>query len=124
MIKKLHHVGLGVIDIDSAIREYENLGFSLDAQFDMSEDSIRGAMLYTPDGNSMVELIECNDPQSRLGQKAKNHIGFETDDIDADVKELMGKGLSVSWPKQISATEEFIYLEDSNGNQIELIQIK
>lgn len=72
----------------------------------------------------MIELIECNDPKSQLGQKAKNHIGFETDDIDADVKEFMSKGLAVSWPKQISATEEFIYLEDSNGNQIELIQIK
>jgi Glyoxalase/Bleomycin resistance protein/Dioxygenase superfamily len=122
MLIKLHHVGIESENLENSIEQYKLLGYFLNERFNMPEHSIKGAMLSSPDKEVMLELIECKNPSSELGIKAKNHFAFLSDDIDQDIKSMIDAGFMISYPKVTSQEEVFIYLEDINKNQIELIQ--
>jgi catechol 2,3-dioxygenase-like lactoylglutathione lyase family enzyme len=82
------------------------------------------------------ELLEYQEPRGELRAREPNHTGsahlcFFTDDIDADTDRLAAAGVSVrsegGRPQRVSGGPNdggaCVYLEDPDGNPVELIQL-
>jgi methylmalonyl-CoA/ethylmalonyl-CoA epimerase len=97
MIRRLDHIAIAVADIDGAIRRFaEDLGVPLAGREDVPTESTSTAFL--PIEGTRIELVH---PMGGAGPIAKflekkgpglHHLCFETDDLDADVERLRGKG--------------------------------
>ena|SRR3990167_9443052 len=122
MIKGLHHVGIGVADLDKTIGDYEKIGFEVKKRFTKDDVKARAALVVK--GNSAIELFEFKDPVNELAQKISNHFALETDNLDSDLKKLVDIGYKVSIPvAEGVSVKRFVYVEDENNNQIELVEL-
>jgi catechol 2,3-dioxygenase-like lactoylglutathione lyase family enzyme len=92
MLKRVHHVGYRVDDLERAIAMYES-AFG-------GRVTLRGAMrggaaqvAFVVSGETMVELIE---PADKTGIAGKglvyDHIGYAVSDLDAAMANLRAKG--------------------------------
>lgn len=87
-IKRIHHVGLVVADLEQAYRFWRQaLGLELIREAILAEQGVRAALLRL--GSSQIELLQ---PLSATGAVARflartggglHHICFETGDIEA-----------------------------------------
>lgn len=139
MITGLHHVGLGVRDLDSAIRFYENVaGFSVVSRYSLDADSPLRDRLNT--GNLPVEIaliagpngyVECVAPAS-TSDRSKNsdppintsgirHFCIQNQDCDmlaTGVKNANGTLLAD--PLDLGTGNQYAYARDGEGNIIEI----
>ncbi|HLH76850.1 MAG TPA: methylmalonyl-CoA epimerase [Candidatus Binataceae bacterium] len=85
-IKRIHHVGLAVADLEQAYRFWRDaLGLELMREAVLEEQDVRAALLRL--GSSRIELLQ---PRSNSGAVARflarggglHHICFETGDIE------------------------------------------
>ncbi len=121
MIGKFLHTGFEVNDLEEAIKFYKNLGFNLEKQFDKSEPKAKAAHVMNEDGTTF-ELWQFIDKDHPQVQYIRQHIAFETDDLDGDIKKLIESGCKVVIPKTKSMTLTYIFVLDSSGKCIELGQ--
>jgi len=121
MIVGLHHVALGVPDLDDGIAFYtEHFGFELGS-------AARGAMLKT--SNAFVELWQyeepapverCADPNDR----GYVHICLQVRDIEVEHKRLTEAGMTFVGPPVDFGTSSAIYGRDPFGNVVELYELR
>jgi methylmalonyl-CoA/ethylmalonyl-CoA epimerase len=100
MLKRIHHVGVVVPDLEAGLRFWrDTLGLRLTKSATIEEQGVRAALLKI--GESEIELLE---PINRDGGVAKflarrggglHHVCFETDDVERELDAAKAKGIQL-----------------------------
>ena len=115
-LKNINHITYNVRNKDAALKWYtEVLGLK---QIPKMVDSDRLYWLQLPSG-AMVHIIENADGPSA----PSHHTAFEVDDLDAARDAMVGKGLEVTEIQTRHDGQRACYLEDPDGNRIELCTV-
>lgn len=129
-IRRLHHVGLVVADLEQAYRFWRDaLGLELIREAILAEQGVRAALLRL--GNSQIELLQ---PLSASGAVARflartggglHHMCFET----ADIEGAMARARELELPLIDSSPREglagricFLHPSASHGVLIEYVE--
>jgi methylmalonyl-CoA epimerase len=130
MLRKIHHVGIVVRNLDEAYTFYrDTLGLNVHKQAVVEEQGVKAALLTI--GNSEIELLE---PINENGGVAKflerrgeglHHVCFETDDVAAELAATKAKGIAVidqAPRKGLAGMICFLHPKANNGVLIEYAQ--
>jgi methylmalonyl-CoA/ethylmalonyl-CoA epimerase len=100
MLKKIHHVGIVVRDIEAAYAFYrDTLGLSVHKQDILPDQGVKAALLTI--GSSEIELLEPIDTQSGVARflerrgEGLHHLCFETDNVTQELDDAKAKGIAV-----------------------------
>jgi len=133
MLGIIHHVGIVVVDIERAARDYsQRLGYRIDGP--VVHDPIQTALvqfLSASDGTTKLELVTPDGPGSKLVNALKkggglNHLAFATSTIEDDCNALSEKGLFVLQRPVVAAAFEgrrIAWLMGRDGIPVELIEV-
>ena len=140
MITGMDHAGVVVLDLERAIQFYTDaLGLKLRGTFEAEGAAtsevvgyeaarLKGAQLETPDGQ-VVELLEyiippaAQRPSEERSLQGASHLGFTVDDIQRAYETLISRGgRKLNPPVQASLEVKVCYLQDPEGNWIELVE--
>jgi methylmalonyl-CoA epimerase len=132
MIKKVNHIAIAVKDLDQAAKFYQNtLGLSLSGVEVVAEQKTKVGFFKI--GESNIELVQPAEPGSPLDKFLEtrgpgiHHICLEVDDIEAEIKSLLDKGVPMIDQKpRLGAHHSkvaFIHPKSSNGVLIELVEL-
>lgn len=132
MIKRIHHIGIGVRDLSEAIRFYTDT-FGVELVDQVCWPGLKAALFSA--GEVILELIEPIEPQSEVAESLErlvnergggvHHLCFEVDDIEADVERLREKGVQMigEAPQQAAGgTIAWLAEKTLDGMMIELCQ--
>jgi len=122
----VHHIAIITDDYFESKRFYtEILGFTVTAETYRKERSSYKLDLAI-DGKYQIELFSFPDPAERASYpeaKGLRHLAFATRDIEADVKELRGKGVVTEDIRVDEFTgKRFCFFSDPNGQPLELYE--
>ncbi len=130
MIKKVHHVGIVVRDIEQAMRFYrDTLGLALHKMELIPEQGVKAALLTL--GDSEIELLEPtvadNGVARYLERKGEglHHICFHVDDVERDLADLRGSGTElIDQETRIGIAGRICFLHPNamDGTLVELCQ--
>lgn len=100
MLKKIHHVGVVVPNLDASLRFWrDTLGLHLTRSATIEEQGVRAALLKV--GESEIELLEPLDAENGVGKFLARHGGglhhvcFETDDVARELDAARAKGIQL-----------------------------
>jgi methylmalonyl-CoA/ethylmalonyl-CoA epimerase len=95
--RRIHHVGVAVENLDSALNTYERLfGAQVEHRATVDGQGVRAASVRVGDGR--VELLEPLGEDTPVGRflakrgPGMHHIAYEVDDLGATLTELAGAG--------------------------------
>ena len=131
MIKRLDHIAIAVPDLEAAIRRFtDDLGLPLGGQEDVP--AAQTTTVFVPAGETRIELIHPLDGEGPVAKYLDkrggglHHLCFETDDIDADMEMLRGKGYQfltdAPTPGAHDTRVAFIHPRSCGGVLIELAE--
>jgi methylmalonyl-CoA/ethylmalonyl-CoA epimerase len=93
----IHHLGVAVDGLDSAIERYRALfGAAVERRERVDEQGVEAASLRI--GGSRVELLEPLDPDTPVGRflarrgPGMHHVAFQVDDVAAELERLRAQG--------------------------------
>jgi methylmalonyl-CoA epimerase len=93
----IHHLGVAVEDLDSALSTYERLfGAQLEHRETVTEQGVEAASLRI--GSDRVELLAALGDDTPVGKflakrgPGMHHVAFEVDDVGAAIDELTAEG--------------------------------
>jgi methylmalonyl-CoA/ethylmalonyl-CoA epimerase len=93
----IHHLGVAVDDLDSALSTYERLfGAELEHRETVEEQGVEAASLRI--GSDRVELLAALGEDTPVGKFLSNrgpgmhHVAYEVDDVGAALDELAAEG--------------------------------
>jgi len=93
----IHHLGVAVDDLDSALETYERLfGAEVEHQATVDDQGVRAASLRIGDGR--VELLEALGQDTPVGRflakrgPGMHHVAYEVNDLRATLAELRKEG--------------------------------
>jgi methylmalonyl-CoA/ethylmalonyl-CoA epimerase len=96
VIEKIHHVGIAVHDLETALKFYrDTLGLHVHARDTVEDQGVTAALLTI--GQSEIELLQPLSPDSPIGKflerkgEGLHHICFQTPDVDAELAMLKQK---------------------------------
>jgi methylmalonyl-CoA/ethylmalonyl-CoA epimerase len=132
MIKKIHHLAFAVNDLEAGARFYRDvLGLAFSGPETVVAQKAKVGFLEI--GESSIELVQPTEEGSPLTKflKAKgpgmHHICFEVDDIEAEVKVLMKRGVAMvdekPRPGARGSKVAFIHPSATSGVLIELCEL-
>src|SRR2546423_9601026 len=114
MLTRFSHVMMYVYDLDRAVKWYtEILGFRI--QFVAPKHY---ASLFHERMKCRLDLHPTSAGNPNVGHGPIAY--FSTDDIDRDVAELRGKGVTVEDPRTEGSSPRFCGFKDSEGNWLGL----
>ncbi|MBT4162024.1 MAG: glyoxalase/bleomycin resistance/dioxygenase family protein [Gammaproteobacteria bacterium] len=141
MIVGIHHIAVGVDDLDKAVTFYtEGLGFELVQQSELDNQpqvdqviglknvKARQAMLKA--SNAHIEVFEYANPEpkdlrSRPCDYGYPHFALQVDDIQSEYERLQQHGMTFAAEVvHFGEASSAIYGKDPFGNVIELYEIK
>ena len=141
MIKALHHTGFVVRDRDEAvafyrdvvglrvISEYGRKGAGFDQVVGYEGTELRSAVLDLGDGH-ILELIQYVNPAPHERPTEERnvlgaaHLSFQVDDIEETFRRLSEGGAKVlNPPAELAPGRIGCYLQDPQGNWLELMQL-
>ena len=142
MIKSMYHTGLVVQDLDKSVqfyrdviglkvvRELERNGGPIAQVVGYPDAHLRGAMLgLEGEEGNILELIQylnpiaASRPTTERSVLGGSHIAFYVDDIEQAFQELVSNGgQPLNPPVEIAPGRSGCYMQDPDGNWIELIQ--
>jgi len=121
MVKGLAHICFVVHDLDAAIAFYrDRLGFTPAFDF-TNEKGERYGVYMRIGGRSFIELFR-GEPEARSAKQSYQHFCLEVADIQCTVRELRQAGVEVSEVKMGADNSWQAWLQDPDGNRIELHQ--
>lgn len=128
---KIHHIGYLVKRIDSAIGEFEKLGYRLHAPIVL--DETRGAYIcFMNNCGYCIELISPVNKQSPiygLMDKHKNspyHICYEAEDFEAAIHKLCNEGFMIFQspsPAPAIGGNRVAFLVNADIGMIEVLEV-
>lgn len=100
MLKRIHHVGIVVPDLEKAMGLWRDLlGLSLTKSATIQEQGVKAALLK--DGDSEIELLEPLNPDNGVGKflarrgGGLHHVCFETEDVVRELEGARAKGIQL-----------------------------
>jgi catechol 2,3-dioxygenase-like lactoylglutathione lyase family enzyme len=119
MVKGLAHICFVVKDLEASIAFYrDRLGFT--PAFDFTNDKgERYGVYLRVGGRSFIELFK-GEVEARAAKQSYSHFCLEVDDIQGTARQLRAAGLEVSEVKMGMDNSWQAWLEDPDGNRIEL----
>jgi methylmalonyl-CoA/ethylmalonyl-CoA epimerase len=100
MLKKIHHVGVVVPDLDEAMKLWrDTLGLHLTKSMVVQDQGVKAALLQA--GETEIELLEPINPENGVGKfLAKrggglHHVCFATDDVALELEAARAKGIQL-----------------------------
>ena len=100
MLKKIHHVGVVVPNLEQAMALWRDLlGLRLIKSQTMQDQGVKAALLQA--GESEIELLEPLSPDNGVGKfLAKrggglHHLCFETEDVERELDGAKAKGIQL-----------------------------
>jgi methylmalonyl-CoA/ethylmalonyl-CoA epimerase len=100
MLKKIHHVGVVVPNLDQAMVLWRDvLGLHLTKSAVIQDQGVRAALLLA--GESEIELLEPLNPDNGVGKflarrgGGLHHVCFETDDVTRELDGARAKGIQL-----------------------------
>jgi methylmalonyl-CoA/ethylmalonyl-CoA epimerase len=100
MIKRVHHVGVVVRDIDQSMRFWrDTLGLQVHKVQTINEQGVRAALMTV--GDSEIELIEPTVPDNGVARyldakgEGLHHVCFQVGSVDADLAALRAQGVEM-----------------------------
>ena len=130
MIQKIHHIGIGVRNLEEALRFYrDTLGLPVHKQAIVEEQGVKAALLTI--GDSEIELLEPLGPETAVGRflerrgEGLHHVCLQTDDISAELEVLKAKGVELidQQPRRgLAGLVAFLHPRSTRGVLVELAQ--
>jgi methylmalonyl-CoA/ethylmalonyl-CoA epimerase len=100
MLKKIHHVGVVVPDLEQAMGLWRDvLGLHLTKSEVIQDQGVKAALLKV--GESEIELLEPLNPENGVGKflarrgGGLHHVCFETDDVARELEGARAKGIQL-----------------------------
>jgi methylmalonyl-CoA/ethylmalonyl-CoA epimerase len=100
MLKRIHHVGVVVSNLESGLRFWrDTLGLHFTKSATIEEQGVRAALLKV--GDSEIELLEPLSPDNGVGRflarrgGGLHHLCFETDDVACELDGARSKGIQL-----------------------------
>ncbi len=131
MIKRIHHVGVVVKNLDEALDLYvNNLGFKA-SKIMIADKGEKFRTVMVSLGEVTLELIEPMDGKGGIQNfletrgEGIHHISLEVDDIRAELNTLGAKGIKFLFkePEQVEGTlVTFVHPKSTRGVLMELLQ--
>jgi len=98
MLKKIHHVGIVVHNLDEAYHFYRDaLGLHVHKTAEVHDQGVRAALLTV--GHSEIELLEPIDPKGTVARflekrgEGMHHVCFETDNLERELAAAKATGI-------------------------------
>lgn len=112
MYRGIHHLGIGVKDLNKAVKFYQDvLDFELEKKLDWSDSGLKAAIFSV--GETKLEFIEAINPKGEIAQSLAeavnlkdgivHHLCLSVSDIDETIVRLMSKGIKMINEKPIKA---------------------
>ncbi|HUN59028.1 MAG TPA: methylmalonyl-CoA epimerase [Candidatus Binataceae bacterium] len=100
MLKKIHHVGVVVPNLEEAMKFWRDLlGLHLTKTATIQDQGVKAALLQV--GASEIELLEPINPDNGVGKflarrgGGLHHLCFETDDVAQELEGARAKGVGL-----------------------------
>jgi methylmalonyl-CoA/ethylmalonyl-CoA epimerase len=100
MLKKIHHVGIVVPNLEKAMSFWRDLlGLALVKAAVVQDQGVKAALLKA--GDSEIELLEPLVAENGVGKflarrgGGLHHVCFETDDVDGELSRARAKGIQL-----------------------------
>lgn len=100
MLKKIHHVGVVVPDLDKAMSLWRDLlGLHFTKSQTVQDQGVKAALLRV--GESEIELLEPLSPDNGVGKflarrgGGLHHVCFETEDVERELDGAKAKGIQL-----------------------------
>lgn len=128
-ILRIDHLGIAVPSLAEAVKAYEALGFTVEAEHEVPTEKVKTAFL--PVGESHLELLEPTDESSVVARflqsrKGLHHVCLLVDDLEAALAELRARGVElldqVPRPGAGGCKVAFIHPRAAGGVLLELKQ--
>jgi len=130
MIKKVHHVGVVVRDMEQAMRFYrDTLGLPVHKLQTIQEQGVEAALLTL--GDSEIELLEPVVPDTGIARylerkgEGLHHVCFQVDDVERALFDLKEKGTElIDQQTRIGIAGRICFLHPTamDGTLVELCQ--
>ena len=107
----VHHVAIGVNDVDAAVEFYGWLGLR---PLPRPDFGFPGAWLQA--GAQQVHLLQTDvEPPTAI-----NHYAFHVDDLDATLELLAAHGVEARRSMRVEGAGKQAFVKDPSGNAVEL----
>jgi len=100
MLKRIHHVGIVVPDLEKAMGLWRDLlGLSLTKSATIQDQGVKAALLKA--GDSEIELLEPLNPDNGVGKFLSrrggglHHVCFETEDVARELEAARATGIQL-----------------------------
>lgn len=130
MIGPVHHIGIAVKDLTTALDTYRSLGLTTEYVEDLPERGVRVAFLRA--GPVYLELVEPLDSQGTVAKfldhrgEGLHHVAFRTEDIATELVDLERAGFEpvdrVPRAGSHGRLVAFLRPQSAHGVLIELVQ--
>jgi len=128
---RINHLGIASKALDEAVARMDRLfGMEVGHIEEVPEQKVRTAFFQV--GPSNLEYLESTDPEGPVGKFLEkrgpgvHHLAFEVDDVEAAVRELLGKGVrmidQVPRDGAHGCRIAFLHPSETGGVLIELCQ--
>jgi catechol 2,3-dioxygenase-like lactoylglutathione lyase family enzyme len=143
VITGVHHFSLSVLDVDRSLAFYRDFGFELVSDREVDGDYVE-VITGVPNAHIRIthlsgfghnlELLEYKRPRGAARARGfedvgSAHVCLLTDDLDAECERLRARGVLFRSPGPVTTTSgpnrggKGIYVEDPDGNGVEIIQL-
>ena len=119
---KPEHIGIYASDSDTLSKWYiDKLGFSIIRT--LEKEGRPTIYFLEAEGGVVVEILPTSGDRSdrKLNEPGFSHLGMLVDDFDKAVSSLESKGVSVHDARKTSNGWTIGYLEDPEGNSLEIV---
>jgi methylmalonyl-CoA/ethylmalonyl-CoA epimerase len=100
MLKRIHHVGIVVPDLEKAMGLWRDLlGLSLTKSATIQDQGVKAVLLKV--GDSEIELLEPLNPDNGVGKFLSrrggglHHVCFETEDVARELEAARARGIQL-----------------------------
>lgn len=123
MLKRIHHNGFIVENLEESIKKFSLLGFDVEKRFENQKEKAKASFLKLD--NTSIEIWEFEDENTEFAKIIKNHTAFESNDVESDLQIFLNNGYSIAIPLTEGITvKKYAYLKDSKENYIEILETK
>jgi len=130
MIKRVHHVGIAVNNLQESVALFERL-LGLKAHIEEAPCQRVTEAIFKVGEGVEIDLLEPMGPDSAVAKflekrgEGLHHIALEVDDIDADLEAMEGKGVQLidkQGREGVAGKIAFLHPKSVNGVLVELVQ--
>lgn len=130
MIKRVHHIGIAVNNLEESVALFERL-LGLKARIEEAPCEKVTEAVFNISADMEIDLLEPMGPDSAVAKflekrgEGLHHIALEVDDIDNDLRVMEGKGVRLidkQGREGVAGKIAFLHPKSVSGVLVELVQ--